>query len=89
MKHPAPAFVASILRVVSLSLIGIVPVPIRVPQIRPPIPPIIVPVIPAWVIVPVDRFFDIGSHPDLHGGRARPRRIDITPGRRAEHTQAE
>jgi hypothetical protein len=81
---------AGTIRVGSLSpIIGRGTIPIHVGRIRPPIPPIIVPVIPAWVIVPVDGFFDIGSHPDLHGGRTRQRWIDITPGCRAEHTQAQ
>jgi hypothetical protein len=70
-------------------IIGIRTVPIHVGRIRPPIPPIIIPVILTWVIFPVGRFFDIGSHPDFNRGRARQRRIDITPCHRAEYPKAQ
>jgi hypothetical protein len=82
--------VSGIIRAGFLSpIIRIGTIPIHVWRIRPPILPIIIPIISAWVIFPVGGFFDIGSHTDLNGGRSRQRRIDIIPGHRAEHTKAQ
>jgi hypothetical protein len=69
-------------------IIGVRAIAVR-RRIRPPIAPLIIPVIPPWVMFPIVGFFDIGSHPDLNGGRARQRGIDITPGSCAENAEAQ